>query len=89
MDDAGNPILQDRSVEIEQESNLPPTEPQVRQDLRLVHGKHLFNRLEFDDDSAIDENVKAISAIETQPFVLNRQSTLPLKRNLSQSQLTA
>jgi hypothetical protein len=57
--------MQDRDIEIDQQSHVDPAQAQVSHQLRFVGGQNAFHRLEFDDDAIVNQQINAISAVRS------------------------
>ena len=60
--------LEDDDVEVDQQADRRVGEAQVRHDLRLVDRQQPFDRLELDEDPAVDDDVESIAASRRSPL---------------------
>lgn len=65
-------------MEIDEQPNGKIQQPEVRQELGLIHGMQRLFALQFHGDQAVNNQVGAESAIEFYRFVHQRHGLLPL-----------
>ncbi len=53
---------------------------QIRQNLRIKHREHNLNRLQFDDDTIVDQQVQPQTGLETKIVIGHWNRELPLSR---------
>ena len=64
------------NVKIDEQSNLPSTQPHIRKQLRLVNRIDCLHTLDLNDDRTCDDEINAISEVDLLAFIYNRQSNL-------------
>ena len=62
-------VLDSRSMKVDQQPNLEPTEPEIGDDLRLVHGEQAFNGFDLDQDFGVHDQVESIPMLQFEPLV--------------------
>ncbi len=60
---------------------------QIRQKLRIKHREHILDRLQFNDDTIVDEQVQPQTGIETKIVIGQRNRELSLNRKAPTFQL--
>ena len=68
-----------RDVEIQQQPEFVTGEPEIRQQLRLVDRQDLCNALDFDEETAFDNEIDLVRGKPRRPVVCHRQPDLVLK----------
>jgi len=63
-------------VEVNQKTDMSPTEFEIRQNLRDMEREHFLNRLELDDDAIFDKKIDSVTSLEVNRLVDNRQPNL-------------
>jgi hypothetical protein len=76
-----------RNVEIQEQSELVPTQTKIGEQLGTMYRKHSFNAFEFDDEAFLDDEVDAIRRSELNSFVNDRQGDLVLETQSGLRQL--
>ncbi len=61
-----------------------PGQLEIRKQLRLVNRKDVFYALQFQNYSILNNQVEAITAVQLDAFVLDRQRYLALKSKIPQ-----
>src|SRR5271157_2139025 len=69
IDDARNTVLDQGYVEIDQQAKPLVRQPQIGEQLFLVHGRDLRDRLDFDDHAVLDHQIGAKPHFEASAFV--------------------
>ena len=87
IDTPCNPGFHQGLAKIQQVPKLAPRQPQVRLNLLLVRRRHPFDRFQFQDNPAIDDDVCPEAFVEPDPFVLDRYRYLSLNLQPSILQL--
>ena len=62
-------VSQDIYVEVDEQPDGQPRKSQIRDDLGFVNREQTFDCLELYQDTAADDQVEAISAVNMQPLV--------------------
>ena len=62
-------VSQDIYVEVDEQPDGQPRKSQIRDDLGFVNREQTFDCLELFQDTAADDQVEAISAVNMQPLV--------------------
>ena len=73
-----------RHIEVDEQSGSESTKPEVREQLRCMHGKDSVHCLQFDDKQAADQEVKTVVRVKhpvpieyrNRPFTLKRQALI-------------
>src|SRR5205823_4803643 len=79
--------LEDRRVEVKQEASVYAAQSHIRQDLRLMDRHQSLNGFQLQDESAFDDDIDPIPAIQPHRFVDHRQGYLTFKVYPSPTQL--
>ena len=79
--------MQDRHVEVDDQSHALPRQLQVGQQLRFVDAQQSFYRFQFDYDLIGDDQIDAIGPACFSPLVYNGQLHLRQEGNASQPKL--
>jgi hypothetical protein len=74
-------------VEIDQQSNRQVQQPQLRQQLFLVHRQQLFDRFQFDGDETLYEQIQVVPGLETDALVDHRRHPVDVERQARVFQL--
>ena len=69
IDDTGYAVLDERSIEVDQQAKPFVGEAKVGEELLPVHGQVLFDGLQFDDDCILDDKVGAEALLEFNAIV--------------------
>jgi hypothetical protein len=80
-------IAQANNIEVEQETDANISQPQVRQDLRLVNGEESFDGLQFHDNDTLDEKVEAVAKIDANTVVDHREDQFLLNNEATDPEL--
>jgi hypothetical protein len=75
--DALNPFGQARRSKIDQQAYGQIEEPQIRQHLLAMNARELFDGLQFDDDSTLDEEIHTERFVESHSFEFEHNRLLP------------
>jgi len=78
VDDPGDPILHQGLGEVEEEPELHPCETQVGQKLLLMGICHRLDRLQFQDDLPVHDDISAGRLIKAEALVSDGNGDLPL-----------
>ncbi len=81
--------LKTRRTEVEQKSNAYSCNTKIVQKLRILNRCQPLNRLHFDDDLSINNNIRSESIEENEILVSNVQGCLPLIRKALAIQFVA
>ncbi len=65
VDHALDPVPQVGDVKINQQADPYPAQPQVRQELCLMHGMDRLDALHFDDNQTLDNEIYAVSQFDS------------------------
>jgi hypothetical protein len=76
-------------VEVHQKAGVKPGELQVCDHLSFVDREETLHGLQLDQNSFLDDQVEAVSAVQEYAFVLDRKRSLTLKAKAAQGQLVA
>lgn len=82
-------VAQQGDVEVDQQSDFPPSQTKVRQQLRFMDGSKAVDNFDFDNRLISDNQVNPVTAVQSQPLVYPRQRSLQDKRQLSNLKFTA
>lgn len=82
-------LLQERDVEVDEETEFQLRQLEVSEELRFVDRPERVDALEFDDQPVVDDEIEAISAVEPHVSIGDRYWTLALERNSGQRKLVA
>jgi len=77
-------VLEDSDVEVYEESNRKASELEIGEHLSLMNGQEPLDRLHFDDEFILDDDVQAIAAMKPYALVSHRNRPLALKAEASQ-----
>jgi hypothetical protein len=75
------------NVEIDQETDLATTQLQIRKQLGSVERQQFFNCLDLDNDAVFDKKVDAISGLEVDSLINDRQPDLVFEMHAVDSEL--
>ena len=82
-------MLEINDIEVHEERGLEAGELEIGEYLGLVNRQQNLHRLELDDDSASDDKVELIAAVDENALVRDGDLLLALKRNAAQRELMA
>lgn len=77
IDDSFDSVFEASCTEINQQSKSMAAQPELGEDLFAVNSRKFFNRLQFDNDFVLDQEVSAKSLVEDQCVISNRDGNLP------------
>jgi len=72
-------VFQEFGVEIHQQADAVPTQPEICQNLRHMHRQDVFHRLYFDNDGTFHDEIGAVSPRQPDALVNQRDGHLPSK----------
>jgi hypothetical protein len=74
-------------MKVDQQPNREPTEPEISDDLGLVHGQQAFNGFDLDQDFGVHYQIESIGMLQFKSLVTDRQYLLPFPRQAQFAQL--
>ncbi len=77
---APNPLPEQWDVEVHQKAQTPTRKLQVGQDLRLAEAGQSVNSLDLNDEHILEKDIEAISCLNRNVSIGNRQGDLSAKR---------
>jgi len=86
--ETANSGAQNSAVEVDQQRHGQTGQPEIRNDLSGVHGLDLSDGLHLYDQPMLDDEVEAISTVDFDPLVGDRNGALPFESKVPQLQLT-
>jgi hypothetical protein len=81
--------LEDDDVEVHEEADRETGEAEVSHDLRFVNGKKAFDGLPLEKNPVLHDDVKPVTAVHQEPFVLDAKRALALEPETSERELGA
>src|SRR5262245_24482950 len=80
QDAAGDSVLEEGDVEVEDQATLEAGEPEIGQKLGLVDWEDLLDAFDLDDDRVLDHQVHSIATVDFEAFESDRQVHLDCAR---------
>ena len=87
VDQTAEAVLQDGNVEVDQQTNGLTGEAEIGQQLGIVDGQEFLDGLQFDHDTALDQQIDLQIRRHAMPAVLHRYRDLSLEPHPSQPEL--
>lgn len=75
---AHDALTEHENIEVDKQPERNLGDAEVREQLRLEHRVHHFQRLEFRQQVSADHDIQAITRVQAHAFVNQRQGHLPL-----------
>jgi hypothetical protein len=82
VDDASDAVLQHRHIEIDHEAQALSSQPEIRQQLRLVNPRELLDGLDFHEHLIFNDHIQLEATAQCHSFVVNRHGELRLERQI-------
>ena len=89
MDQAAQPILQHRRIEVHQQTKPDTTQPEIGQQLRLMQREQLFDSLQFQNKLTTDHHIHPVSRLDPNSLVHHGKQNLALIGDASFPQFVA
>jgi hypothetical protein len=80
-------LLEIYDVEVHEERSLEAGQLEIGEHLGLMHRQEILHRLELNNDSAFDDEVELVAAVEQDSLVWDRHLLLALERNAEEREL--
>src|ERR1700730_11624359 len=77
IDHSDDTVAHMRDMKIQQITEFETTQAEIAQQLAAVHGQNCFDCLQLDDDQISDQKINAVTVIDGQSLVSNRNQHLP------------
>ena len=81
-------MLENWDVEIDEQTYFAPGESEVGEQQRLMHGLKRFHGLQLNNDFPRHHEIQAVTTVDTDALVFQRQWQLLLKRKSSQREFS-